>query len=165
MTGRRLQVVLALLVGAVMAMGVASSGAAPAAPPTPAAVAAQFKKVTGRVLVPDRLHSRAGKYTAYTMTDSVTNRSLFGTFTLYVVTSGNEADAAGLLVNTHTGAPGTPGPSNIYWEPGRFLSGTPYYLGKKRYGTSVVLWWYGDQQKVDTRFKRIHKALLPFQAS
>jgi hypothetical protein len=55
---------------------------------------------------------------------------------------------------------GAAGPSNIYWESGRYLGGTTYWLAMKQYGANLVLWWFGDHKKVDAAFSRVHKPLL-----
>ena len=65
-----------------------------------------------------------------------------------------------LLADGHTGLLGTPGPANIYWESGRYLGGSTFWLAKKQYGANLVLWWYGDQKKVNLAFSRLHKPLF-----
>ena len=69
-------------------------------------------------------------------------------------------DVQRLLADGHTGLLGTPGPANIYWESGRYLGGSTFWLAKKQYGANLVLWWYGDQKKVNLAFSRLHKPLF-----
>jgi len=142
----------------------AVAAASPVASPTPGQVAARFKARTGATLLVDRRSSYAGHYTALTVPQSIGNIGRYGRFTIWVVTSGDDADVTDLLSNPHTGQLGTPGAASIYWEHGSTMDGTGYWLAKKRYGTGIVLWWYGTAQKVDARFTRLHRALLAIAA-
>ena len=131
------------------------------APPTRAQVIKRFEQAAGRRLAVDPAATRAGHYTALRLPKSVTNVALYGDFTLWLVAPGTlESDVAQLLTNAHTGKLGTPGASGIYWEQASSLGGGKVWLAKKRYGQNLVLWHYGQTQKVDPAFKRLHQALL-----
>lgn len=125
-----------------------------------------FKAATGRTLDVDRGRTRPGRLTALRLPQSVSNAALYGDFVLWVVVPGASAEQeiTSLLSDTHTGALGTPGAAAIYWERGTSLSGTPYVLGKKRYGANLVLWRYGTAAKVDPAFARLHKLLVRIAA-
>lgn len=152
--------------GAVLAAVLALCGAAVAASHDPPAlsaseVIARFKASTGETLLVDRRASYPGHYTALALPGSMGNHARYGRFTLYVVGSTNrDEEVADLLADGHTGLLGTPGPSQIYWESGRDLSGGRYWLAKKRYGANVVLWWFGSERRVDRAFRRLHVQLL-----
>jgi hypothetical protein len=120
----------------------------------------RFRAATGSRLLVDKRATYAGHYTALALPGSISNQGRYGRFTLYVVGAGNRAeDVTGLLADAHTGQLGKPGPSQIYWEGGRYLSGERYWLAKKQYGANVVLWWYGSRQKIDKAFQRLHVPL------
>jgi hypothetical protein len=140
--------------------GVLSVSAA-AAPTTvaPAQVIAKFKASTGVKLLVDTRANYPGHYTALGVAQSISNIGRFGKFTIFVVTSGQEEDVTRLLADVHTGVPGAPGPSMIYWQSGSTIGGDQYWLAKKRYA-NLVLWWYGTAKKIDPAFKRLHRALL-----
>jgi len=143
-------VVLSVLAGAVNASAVSTL--------TPSQVVARFRAQTGTTLAVDRRSSYPGHYAALGVPQSISNVGRYGRFTIWVVTSGDEEDVRQLLVDPHTGELGTPGAASIYWEHGTTIGGTPFWLGKKRYG-SIVLWWYGSERRVDATFKRLHRAL------
>jgi hypothetical protein len=156
--------VLALL--AVVATGAALGLAAPASPAgaqgdmTASQLVARFRAATGSRLLVDRRASQPGRYTALVLPPSISNQGRFGRFVLYVVSPRTRVnDLVGLLADAHTGELGTPGPSRIYWESGRYLSGERYWLAKKQYGSNVVLWWYGSEHRIDKAFKRLHVPL------
>ena len=153
--------VLALgLVVAVAAVGAAGAARVAAPSLTAAQVTKRFQAATGRKPAVDRRLTRPGHATALRLSSSVTNTALYGDFVLWVVGPASpEADVAALLADTHTGAAGTPAAAGIVWERGTSLSGTPYFLAKKRYGANLVLWRYGPVQKVDPGFSRLHKVL------
>jgi hypothetical protein len=151
-----------LLVGA---LATAAAGAALSqGPPTPGQVVTGFKARTGATLLVDRRSSYPGHYTALAVPQSISNIGRYGRFTIWVVTSGDVTDVSDLLSDPHTGQLGTPAAASIYWEHGRTVGGAEYWLAKKRYGTSIVLWWYGTSRKVDARFTRLHRALLAIAA-
>ena len=154
-------VVVLVLVGA-LAAGVAVSATSAH---TPAQVVARFKALTHTTLVVDKRSSYPGHYTALGVPQSISNIGRYGRFTIWVVTSGNEEDVHDLLANPHTGELGTPGLSSIYWEQGSTMGGTLYWLAKKRYGTDLVLWWYGSKQKIDAGFQRLHRPLTAIAAT
>lgn len=138
--------------------------AAPAPGATPAVsasqVVARFKATSGATLLVDKRSSYPGHYTALSLSPSIANQAKYGRFTLFVVGPAMLADdVRKLLADGHTGVLGVPGPSNIYWESGRYLSGGTYWLAKKQYGTNLVLWWYGAQKQVDRAFSRLHAPL------
>lgn len=155
---RRVATVLALV--AALAASAAGTGMSASASPTPGQVVTQFKARTGTTLLLDRRSSDTGHYTALSVPQSISNLGRYGRFTIWVVTSGDDADVADLLTDPHTGQLGTPGAASIYWEHGITMDGAGYWLAKKRYGTDIVLWWYGTTRKVDARFTRLHRALL-----
>jgi hypothetical protein len=131
-----------------------------AAPLSASQVAARFDAAAGRKPTVDRRLSRPGHYTALRLSQSVSNVALYGDFVLWVIGPATlEADVADRLADSHTGVVGVPGAAAIHWEAGTSLSGQPYFLAKKRYGTNVVLWRYGPTRKVDASFKRLHKLL------
>jgi hypothetical protein len=156
---RRTHLSLALL-AALVALAVAVAPASGATALTASQVIARFKAATGTKLLVDKPSSSPGHYTALSLAPSITNQGRYGRFTLYVVAPSATADVTRLLADGHTGVLGTPGPSSIYWESGRYLTGGTYWLAKKRYGANLVLWWFGSKQKVDAAFSRIHKPLL-----
>lgn len=147
---------LTLVLGGTAGAAAGSSSAAL----TPSQVVARFRASTGGKLLVDRRSSYPGHYTALGVAQSISNIGRYGRFTIFVVTSGAEADVTSLLADGHTGVLGTPGPAGIYWEEGATLEGDHYWLAKKRYGANLVLWWFGAEQHVDATFKRLHKALL-----
>ena len=120
----------------------------------------RFKAQTGTTLTVDRRAAYPGHYTALGVPQSVSNIGRYGHFTIWVVTSRQEEDVTSLLTNVHTGTLGTPGAASIYWEHGSTMGGTAYWLAKKRYGSNVVLWWYGSARKTDASFRRLHHALI-----
>lgn len=142
----------------------ATAGASAPAATTPSQVVARFRVLTGTTLTVDRRSSYAGHYTALGVPQSISNIGHYGRFTVWVVTSGDDEDVSQLLANPHTGELGTPGLASIYWEHGTTIGGTPYWLAKKRYGSGIVLWWYGSERKVDATFKRLHRALTTIAA-
>jgi hypothetical protein len=158
---RRVTVLLALV--AALAAS-AASGISATAAPTPGQVVTQFKARTGTTLLLDRRSSYAGHYTALAVPPSISNRGRYGRFTIWVVTSGDDADVTDLLTDPHTGQLGVPGAASIYWEHDSTMDGTGYWLAKKRYGADIVLWWYGTTRKLDDRFTRLHRALLAIAA-
>jgi hypothetical protein len=131
---------------------------------TAAQLTASFKKSTGDRLVPNKKMSYPGHYKAYDAgAVSIARKAKYGTFTVYLVTGTDvEAEVTDLLADGHTGALGTPGAANIYWESGKTVYGDQYWMAKKRYGGNVVLWWIGSKpvKKTDKSFKRLHAALL-----
>jgi hypothetical protein len=154
---------LALLALACMiplAVASASSGAGI----TAAQLTSGFKKATGDRLLLNTKVSYAGHYKGYDLgVPTIAKKGKYGTFTIYLVTGADvDADVEDLLSNSYTGTLDTPGPSNIYWEPGTTLYGDKYWLAKKRYGANVVLWWICEKpvKKVDRTFKRLHTTLL-----
>jgi hypothetical protein len=157
---RRAHLRLALL-AALVAFAVAVAPASGATALTASQAVARFKAATGSKLLVDKASSYPGHYTALSLSPSISNQGKYGRFTLYVVAPNDVAgDMRKLLADGHTGALGTPGPSSIYWESGRYLSGGTYWLAKKQYGANLVLWWYGSEKKVNAAFSRLHKALL-----
>jgi len=159
---RRLAAVALVALACVIPFGVAH--AAPEAGITAAQLTTRFKQATGDKLLPNRPLSYAGHYKAYDVgVPSIARKGKYGTFTIYLVTGTDvAAEVEDLLSDAHSGALGTPGPSNIYWEAATTLSGEQYWLAKKRYGTNVVLWWTGEKpvKGIDKTFKRLHAALL-----
>ena len=152
---------LLVLLGMLVALAVAAAPASAATALTASQVIARFKVATGSTLIVDKRYSYPGHYTALSLSPSISNQARYGRFTLYVVESGTLADdVQGLLADGHTGLLGTPGPANIYWESGRYLGGSTFWLAKKQYGANLVLWWYGDQKKVNLAFSRLHKPLF-----
>jgi hypothetical protein len=140
----------------------ASAAAGAGATVTVAEASKRFKAASGIALVKKASASDAGRYVALdTGAPSITKTARFGRFTLFVVTGADVAGEIGeLLADTHTGAPGSPDARGIHWEAGRTLSGTRYWLAKKRYGTNLVLWWYGPAvRKTDAAFARLHGVL------
>ena len=131
---------------------------------TPSQVVARFKAQTGTTLAVDKRSSYPGHYTALGVPQSISHIGRYGRFTIWVVTSGDEEDVVELLADAHTGLLGTPGLASIYWEHGTTIGGTPFWLAKKRYGSSIVLWWYGSERKVDATFKRLHRSLTAIVA-
>ena len=157
---RRAHLRLALL-AALVALAVAVAPASGATALTASQAIARFKAATGSKLLVDARSSYPGHYTALSLSPSITNQGKYGRFTLFVVGSADvAADVERLLADGHTGVLGAPGPSNIYWESGRYLTGDTYWLAKKRYGANLVLWWYGSEKKVNAAFVRLHKPLL-----
>jgi hypothetical protein len=149
----------AALLSAVALIAMGPARAATTAPSVSALTQAQvikrFERQTGRRLVPAPGHSGA-----LALPKSATNLAFYGDFLLWVVGPGNlENHVAQLLTDVHTGELGTPGAAGIYWEKGTYFGGQPYWLGKKRYGTNLVLWHYGATANVDPPFKRLHKVL------
>jgi hypothetical protein len=122
-------------------------------------VVARFRAHTEARLRVDPRASYPGHYAALGLPLSIANTGRFGHFTVWVVSSGHEEDVHGLLANAHTGLLGSPGPSSIYWEHGKTISGTSFWLAKKRYGPNIVLWWYGSRARIDATFQRLHRAL------
>jgi hypothetical protein len=156
---RRAHLRLALL-AALVALAVAVAPASGATALTASQAVARFKAATGSKLLVDARSSYPGHYTALALAPSISNQGTYGRFTLYVVAPGNVAgDVRKLLADAHTGALATPGPANIFWEQGRYLTGGTYWLAKKRYGANLVLWWYGTEKRVNPAFTRLHKAL------
>lgn len=156
---RRAHLRLALL-AALVVSAVAVAPASGATAVTASQAIARFKAATGATLIVDRGASYAGQYTALALSPSISNQAKYGRFTLHVVGAGDQAAIRSLLIDSHTGELGQPGPSNIFWEQGRYLTGGTYWLAKKQYGKNLVLWWYGSQKKVNLAFTRLHKALL-----
>jgi len=152
-------VIASLLVGITAGL----AGAA-VSEPTAGQVVARFQTLVGAKLVVDRRSTYPEHYTALGVVQSIGNIGRYGRFTVWVVTSGSEEDVTQLLADPHTGQLGTPGAASIYWEQGMTIGGDRYWLAKKRYGTNLVLWWYGTERKVDARFKRLHRALLAIAA-
>jgi hypothetical protein len=148
------------LISAAVLSSIALIALGPARAATPALTQAQvvkrFETATGRKLAAWPGHSGALR-----LSKSTTNLALYGDFVLWVVSPGGREEAIEkLLTDVHTGELGTPGAAGIYWEQGSYLGGQPYWLGKKLYGTNLVLWRYGTAAKVDPSFKRLHKVLL-----
>ena len=160
---RRLCALLA--VTALVACAAAGAGTSATATPSPAQVVARFKTLTGAKLLVDPRSGYPGHYTALGLVQSIGNIGRWGRFTVFVTTSGSEDDVTSLLADSHTGQLGTPGPGSIYWEHGHDLEGSQYWLAKRRYGANLVLYWYGSQQKVDSRFTRLHRALTTIAAA
>lgn len=157
---RRAQLRLALL-AALVALAVAVAPASGATALTASQAVARFKAATGAKLLVDRRSSYPGHYTALALAPSISNQAKYGRFTLYVVGPNDVAgDVRDLLRNAHSGVLDAPGPSSIYWESGRYLTGGTYWLAKKQYGSNLVLWWYGTEKKVNAAFSRLHKPLL-----
>lgn len=157
---RRARPRLAILTAfAVSAVAVAPASGATALSASQAV--ARFKAATGAKLLVDARASYPGHYTALTLAPSISNQGKYGRFTLYVVAPGDvSADVRRLLADAHTGVLGQPGPSNIFWEQGRYLTGGTYWLAKKQYGANLVLWWYGTEKRVNPAFTRLHRPLL-----
>jgi hypothetical protein len=159
---RRFALVAALALACVLPLAVAH--AAPQAGITAAQLTKSFRQTTGDKLLVNRPLSYAGHYKAYDLgVPTIAKKGKYGTFTIYVVAGGDvESDVQELLADARSGELGTPGPSNIYWEPGSTVFGDQYWLAKKRYGANVVLWWTseGPTKKIDKTFKRLHAALL-----
>lgn len=157
---RRARIRLALL-AALVASAVAVAPAPGATALSASQAVARFKTATGARLLVDARASFPGHYTALTLAPSISNQAKYGRFVLYVVGARDVAgDVRTLLTDTHTGVLGAPGPSNIFWEQGRYLTGGTYWLAKKQYGANLVLWWYGPEKKVNAAFKRVHRPLL-----
>jgi len=156
---RRAHLRLALL-AALVVLAVAVAPASGATALTASRVVAGFKAATGSKLLANRQSSYPGHYTALSVAPSISNQGKYGSFVIYVVGPNDVAgDVRKLLADGHTGVLGTPGPSKIYWEGGRYLTGGRYWLAKKQYGANVVLWWYGFEKKTNVAFKRLHAAL------
>jgi len=153
-----------LALAAVLAAAATGAGLSAPVAATPGQVVTRFKARTGTTLVVDRRSSYAGHYTALSVPQSISNIGRYGRFTIWVVTSGDEADITDLLSDPHTGQLGTPGAASIYWEHGSTIGGADYWLAKKRYGSGIVLWWYATSRKVDARFTRLHRALVALAA-
>jgi len=132
---------------------------------TQAGVISAFAARTGARLIADRRASYPGHYAALSVPRSISNIGRYGHFTIWVVTSGRDEDVDALLANPHTGQLGTPGPAAIYWEHGTTIDGSSYWLAKKRYGSNLVLWWYGSAHKTDLSFRRLHRALTAIAAA
>jgi hypothetical protein len=158
---RAVAAVVILVVLGALAVGVAVSARSAH---TPAQVVERFKALTGTTLVVDKRSSYPGHYTGLGVPQSISNIGRYGRFTIWVVGSGSEEDVHDLLANPHTGELGTPGLSAIYWERGTTMGGSVYWLAKKRYGTDLVLWWYGSKQKIDAAFQRLHRFLMVIAA-
>ncbi len=157
---RRAHLRLALL-AAFVALAVAVAPASGATALTASQAVARFKAATGSKLAVDARSSYPGHYTALSLSPSISNQAKYGRFLLFVVgPTDTVGDVRKLLADGHTGALGTPGPSSIYWESGRYLTGGAYWLAKKQYGSNLVLWWYGSEKKVNAAFSRLHKPLL-----
>ena len=123
------------LLAALVALAVAVAPASGATALTASQAVARFKAATGSKLLVDKRSSYPGHYTALSLAPSISNQGKYGRFTLYVVGPNDVAgDVRKLLADGHTGVLGTPGPSSIYWESGRYLTGGPCGLAKKRYG-------------------------------
>jgi hypothetical protein len=149
---------LTLALAAVLVGGAAGAGATV----TVAQASKRFKAAAGFALVKKDRTSYPGHYVALDLgVPTMTKTARFGQFTLYVVTAADVAgEAQGLLADTHTGARGSPDARGIHWEAGRTLSGTRYWLAKKRYGANLVLWWYGPAvKKTDATFARLNGVL------
>ncbi len=155
----------AVPLAATLAVALALGGVAQAGPQEPVELSAsqvvsRFKGATGSKLLVDKRASYPGHFTALALPASISNQGRYGRFTVYVVGPRTRAeDVTGLLADAHTGLLGAPGPSKIYWESGRYLSGERYWLAKKQYGANIVLWWYGSERKIDKSFKRLHQPL------
>lgn len=145
---------------ALIALGPARAATA-TSPLTQAQVVKRFETATGRKPVAWPGHSGALR-----LSKSGTNLALYGDFVLWVVGPDARTETIErLLTDAHTGELGTPGAAGIYWEQGSALGGQHYWLGKKLYGTNLVLWRYGATAKVDPSFKRLHKVLLKVVAA
>ncbi len=147
---------MALLIG----LAATDARGSTTAPLSTSQVVARFKAATRTTLLLDKGSSYPGHYTALSPPPSITNQGRYGHFILYVVgPTSTAADVTQLLADGHTGILGTPGPSHIYWEHGRYLTGGGYWLAKKQYGANLVLWWYGPARKANAAFTRIHRPL------
>jgi hypothetical protein len=156
--GRVGSIVLAVALAATLA----ASGAAAGSAVTAGEAAKRFRAASGVALAKKAGGSYPGHYVALEPgVPTITTTARFGRFTLYVVTGADVAgDARSLLTDTHTGALGTPDARGIHWEQGRTLTGTRYWLAKRRYGANLVLWWYGPAvRKTDAAFARLHALL------
>lgn len=146
---------------ALAALTTATSIAAPTT--TSTQLTKRFKAATGQKLVANKQMSYAGHYKAYDGgAQSPALRARYGTFTVYLVTTGDvETEVTDLLANSHTGQLGAPSAGKIYWEQGVSLYGDPYWQAKRRYGQNVVLTWIGSSaaKKTDASWKRLHAAL------
>ena len=122
-----------------------------------------FKKATGQALVVDRVRSSAGHYTAFNLgVQTATKQARYGTFTIFLVTGSDMAgDVQRLLMDPHTGQPGTPGLGGIVWEKGVTMTGTSVWTAKRPYGSNVVIWWTTTTpvKKTDRTWTTLHKAL------
>lgn len=138
-----------------------SATVAGAAPVTASETVSRFRQLTGDRLVVNRPRSLAGRYLALDLGPaSAFDRARYGTFTVYVVTAPDvERQVEDLLVDGHSGVLGTPGSGNIHWEAGVTLHGERYWLGKRRYGANIVLWWFSSARKTDAAFRRLHGPL------
>jgi hypothetical protein len=138
----------------------ASAGASTTEPAlAPAVVAKEFAAATHMRLHVDSRTSVRGHYTALVGSQSIAEIGAYGRFVIYVVGAERPDEVTELLTNLHTGVLGTPGPAAVYWEHGTSIGGDGYWLGKKRYGPNIVLWWYGAQAKVTPPFARLHRVL------
>ena len=130
---------------------------------TAAQLTNRFKQSTGQKLVVNKAGSYTGHYKAYDLgAQTIARKARFGTFTVYLVGGTDvEAQVTDLLADSHTGALGTPGPGNIYWESGTTVFGDAFWMAKRRYGQNVVLSWTTTNtvKKTDATFKRLHAAL------
>ena len=153
------RVVASILIVVALSVLTAAVSASAGSTLTPSQVASRFKAQTGTTLAVDKRSSYPGHYAALGVPQSISNIGRYGRFTIWVVTSGDEEDVRQLLVDPNTGELGTPGPASIYWEHGTTIGGTPFWLGKKRYGSGIVIWWYGSERRVDATFKRLHRSL------
>jgi hypothetical protein len=123
----------------------------------------KFKQAMGDKLLVNRTISYPGHYVALDVgVPTIAKKGKYGTFTIYVVNGADvEADVTDLLADGHTGVLGTPGAGKIYWESGSTLYGDKYWMAKRQYGETVVLWWIGSKpvKKTDKSFKRLHAFL------
>jgi hypothetical protein len=153
-------IVAALSVALAAAVGTAT-GASSAV--TVTQLKSGFKKATGQALVVDRARSSAGHYTAFNLgLQTATKQARYGTFTIFLVTGGDvPGDVQRLLMDPHTGQPGTPGAGGIVWEKGVTMTGTSTWTAKRPYGSNVVIWWTTTTpvKKTDRTWTALHKAL------
>ncbi len=162
---RTIQRVKRLVPLVVLAFVLLGTAAAPAATSVSAKqLTTRFKKATGEKLVVNKLKTSPGAQVAYELrVQTFASKAKWGTFTVYLVTAADvEAGVTRLLADTHTGTLGRPTAAGIYWEQGATLTGTPFWMAKRRYGKNVVLTWIGNQpvKKTDASWKRLHKALV-----
>lgn len=123
----------------------------------------RFAVASGGYTLQKTKASYPGHYVAFDLgVPTISKKVKFGQFTLYlVVNRDSQADVDELLADTHTGELGTPDSRGIHWEKGLTLDGQVYWLAKKRYGSNLVLWWFGSaEQKTDKAFANLHAILL-----
>lgn len=158
---KRAGAVVAIL--AVALATAAGSAAASSSNVTVAQLKRGFKKATGQALLVDRARSSAGHYTAFNLgVQTATRQARYGTFTIFLVTGSDvPGDVQRLLIDPHTGQPGTPAAGGIVWEKGVTMTGRATWTAKRPYGSNLVIWWTTPSavKKTDRTWTTLHRAL------